>query len=70
MAQRLRGARIAPRQLLNPFNWGDLVRCLLLPLMVRALQTAQEAADSAQARGFVLNTQGASSGKSKERFQP
>lgn len=53
-AQRMRGARLAPRQLANPKNWGDLLRCLLLPLMVRALQTAQDAADSAQARGFSL----------------
>lgn len=53
MAQRLRGARLAPRELANPLNWGDLVRCLLMPLMVRALQTAQDAADSAQARGFI-----------------
>jgi len=70
MAQRLRGARLAPRQLANPMNWGDLVRCLLLPLMVRALQTAQDAADSAQARGFALNPQPVRSAGSKERRQP
>jgi energy-coupling factor transport system permease protein len=52
MAQRLRGARLAPRELLNPRNWPDLLNCLLLPLIIRALKTADEAALSAEARGF------------------
>ena len=52
VAQRLRGARLLPRQLLNPCNWPDLFNCLLLPLMVRALKTAEEVARSAEARGF------------------
>ncbi|MCB2190599.1 MAG: energy-coupling factor transporter transmembrane protein EcfT [Deltaproteobacteria bacterium] len=54
LAQRMRGAALSPRQLANPRKWPDLVNCLLLPLMVRALQTAGEAADSAQARGLNL----------------
>lgn len=54
LAQRLRGAALSPAQLVKPRNWPDLVNCLLLPLMVRALQTAGEAADSAQARGLDL----------------
>lgn len=66
MAQRLRGARLAPRQLINPLNWGDVVRCLLLPLMVRALQTAQDAADSAQARGFSTQAKPAAATTTKE----
>ncbi len=53
-AQRLRGARLLPRQLLNPANWGDLFHCLLLPLMVRALKTAEDIAMSAQAREFGM----------------
>ncbi|MBW1783176.1 MAG: energy-coupling factor transporter transmembrane protein EcfT [Deltaproteobacteria bacterium] len=52
MAQRLRGARIAPRHLWNPVHWKDLFHCLMIPLMVRALKTAREAALSAEARGF------------------
>ena len=52
MAQRLRGARLAPRELLNPRNWPDLLNCLLLPLIIRALKTADEAALSAEARAF------------------
>ncbi len=53
-AQRLRGARLLPRQLLNPANWGDLFHCLLLPLMVRALKTAEDISMSAQAREFGM----------------
>jgi energy-coupling factor transport system permease protein len=52
MAQRLRGARLAPRDLLNPGNWKDTFHCLMIPLLVRALKTADEAAMSAEARGF------------------
>jgi energy-coupling factor transporter transmembrane protein EcfT len=52
MAQRLRGARLAPRELLRPRNWPDLLNCLLLPLIIRALKTADEAALSAEARAF------------------
>jgi len=51
-AQRLRGARLLPRQLLDPRNWGDLFHCLLLPLMVRALKTADDVSLSAEAREF------------------
>ncbi|MDD5105014.1 MAG: energy-coupling factor transporter transmembrane component T [Desulfuromonadaceae bacterium] len=51
-AQRLRGARLLPRQLLDPRNWGDLFHCLLLPLMVRALKTAEDVSLSAEAREF------------------
>jgi energy-coupling factor transport system permease protein len=52
MAQRLRGARLSPRELLNPANWKDAFHCLIIPLLVRALKTADEAALSAEARGF------------------
>jgi len=52
VAQRMRGARLAPLELRDPRNWPDLLHCLLLPLMVRALKTAEEASLSAQARGF------------------
>lgn len=51
-AQRLRGARLLPREQLNPRNWRDLYHCLLVPLMVRALKTADEVSRSAEARGF------------------
>jgi energy-coupling factor transport system permease protein len=54
-AQRLRGARLLPRQQLDPRNWRDLFHCLLLPLMVRALKCADEVSRSAEARGFGLS---------------
>lgn len=57
MAQRLRGARLAPRDLLNPANWSDVFHCLMIPLIVRALKTADEAALSAEARGFGLRVE-------------
>jgi energy-coupling factor transporter transmembrane protein EcfT len=53
-AQRLRGARLLPREMLDPRNWKDLYNCLLVPLMVKALKTADEVAKSAEARGFGL----------------
>jgi energy-coupling factor transporter transmembrane protein EcfT len=52
MAQRLRGAPLAPADLLHPGRWRDAFDCLMLPLLVRALRTADEVALSAEARGF------------------
>jgi energy-coupling factor transporter transmembrane protein EcfT len=52
MAQRLRGARLNPRQFINPRSWKDFLNCLMIPLIVRALKTANEAALSAEARAF------------------
>jgi energy-coupling factor transporter transmembrane protein EcfT len=52
MAQRLRGAALAPRDLLKPWNWKDMFHCLMIPLLVRAMKTADEAALSAEARCF------------------
>ncbi len=51
-AQRLRGARLLPRQMVDPRNWGDLFHCLLLPLMVRALKIADDVSLSAESREF------------------
>jgi len=57
MAQQLRGARLAPKDLLNPSNWKDVFHCLMIPLLVRALKIADEAALSAEARGFGRRTE-------------
>jgi len=57
MAQQLRGARLAPKDLLNPANWKDVFHCLMIPLLVRALKIADEAALSAEARGFGRGTE-------------
>jgi energy-coupling factor transport system permease protein len=51
-AQRLRGARLAPRDLIDPRNWSDMFHCMVIPLLVRAMKTADEASLSARARGF------------------
>ncbi|MBN1932961.1 MAG: energy-coupling factor transporter transmembrane protein EcfT [Desulfobacterales bacterium] len=56
IAQKLRGARLSPRQLLVPHNWIDVFHCLMIPLIVRAIKIADEAALSAEARGFGINT--------------
>jgi energy-coupling factor transporter transmembrane protein EcfT len=52
MAQRLRGAYLSPRKLINPQSWKDFLNCLVVPLIVRALKTSNEAALSAEARAF------------------
>jgi len=57
MAQRLRGARLSPRDIRRPVFWGDLFSCIILPLLVRALKTADEAALSAEARGMGARTE-------------
>lgn len=52
MAQKLRGARLSPREIRRPAFWGDVFSCIIIPLLVRALKTADEAALSAEARGM------------------
>jgi len=52
LIQRLRGARVALRQCCNPFNWKDIFSCIMIPLIIRAIKTANESALSAEARGF------------------
>ena len=51
-AQQLRGAPVAVRMAWNPVRWKGLFECLMVPLMVRAIKTAECAAVSAEARGF------------------
>ncbi|HAR96100.1 MAG TPA: energy-coupling factor transporter transmembrane protein EcfT [Deltaproteobacteria bacterium] len=52
LMQRLRGAAVAPKDLANPRNWKDLFDCLFIPLLIRAIKTAEEAGLSAEARGL------------------
>jgi energy-coupling factor transport system permease protein len=51
-AQVFRGARILPKDLMNPRNWKDLMHCLLFPAIVHGMVTAGEIAASAKARNF------------------
>ena len=52
MAQRLRGARLSAWDIYRPVFWGDLFSCIIIPMIVRALKTADEASLSAQSRGM------------------
>lgn len=51
-AQRLRGARLAPHELWRPRAWRDWVECVGIPMAVRAIHTANEAALAAEMRGL------------------
>lgn len=51
--QVLRGARVQPRQLLNPLNWRELAQSVVIPVLVRAVKIAGEVAASAQVRGIA-----------------
>ena len=52
--QRLRGARIAPKQLLNPRNWGEFSYCVIFPLLIQLLKLSRQTAVAAKARHFGL----------------
>jgi energy-coupling factor transporter transmembrane protein EcfT len=51
-AQRLRGARLDPRDLWRPGAWRDWIECVGVPMAVRAIHTANEAALAADMRGI------------------
>jgi energy-coupling factor transporter transmembrane protein EcfT len=53
-AQRLRGLSFGPRSALNPRRWPELYQALAVPLAVRAVKVAGEAAIAAEARGLRL----------------
>jgi energy-coupling factor transport system permease protein len=52
--QVFRGAKILRRDLLNPFNWPDVVFCLVLPVIIRSMNLAGEITLAAKARNFGL----------------
>lgn len=49
--QQLRGARIRPRDLLNPLHWGEACHCMAVPLLMRTLHLADQVSVAAQQRG-------------------
>jgi energy-coupling factor transport system permease protein len=51
LLQRLRGARLGARHLVNPLHWGEACHCLAVPLLIRALHLADQVAVAAQQRG-------------------
>jgi energy-coupling factor transport system permease protein len=52
--QVLRGARILPRDLIKPWNWPDVVRCVIVPAVVQGMALAGNIALAARARDFGL----------------
>lgn len=50
--QRLRGAKIAPRDLRHPKNWSELVYCVLFPVLIQLLKLSRQMAIAAQCRHF------------------
>lgn len=57
MAQKLRGACLSPQDIRRQAFWTDIFSCIVIPLLVRALKTADEAALSAEARGMGVHPQ-------------
>ena len=54
-SQVLRGARILPRELINPVNMGTLVRVICLPAIVTSLALAKDIALAANCRWYGLH---------------
>lgn len=54
-SQVLRGARILPRELINPANWGTLVRVICLPAVMTSLALARDIALAAHCRWYGLH---------------
>lgn len=52
--QVLRGARILPRDLMKPWNWPDLMHCVVVPAVVQGMALAGNIALAARARDFGL----------------
>ena len=52
--QVFRGAKILPRDLLNPLNWPDVIFCLVLPVIIRSMNLSGEITLAAKARNFGL----------------
>lgn len=52
-AQQLRGVPLAWKQLLQPWKWSLVMRCLVVPAVVIAMSLAHEIALAARARNFT-----------------
>ena len=52
--QVLRGARILPKDLAKPWNWPDLMHCVVVPAVVQGMALASNIALAARARDFGL----------------
>jgi energy-coupling factor transport system permease protein len=54
--QVMRGARIQPQDLLKPWNWLDVIHCLVVPAIIQTMKLAGDIALAAKARDFGVNT--------------
>jgi energy-coupling factor transport system permease protein len=52
LLQRLRGARLGARELVNPLRWGEACHCVAVPLLIRTIHLADEVAVAAIQRGL------------------
>jgi energy-coupling factor transport system permease protein len=52
--QILRGAKILPKDLLNPLNWRDVIHCLVVPVMIQTMNLSAQIALAARARDFGM----------------
>ena len=50
--QRLRGARLGIPEIWQPRAWRDWLSCVAVPMTIRAIEIAEEAADAATLRGI------------------
>jgi energy-coupling factor transport system permease protein len=50
--QVMRGARITAKDLCRPTNWGELIYCVLYPLLILLLKLSKQMALAAQLRRF------------------
>jgi energy-coupling factor transport system permease protein len=53
--QVLRGARILPGDLIKPWNWTDLIHCVVVPAVVQGMALAGNISLAARARDFGRN---------------
>jgi energy-coupling factor transport system permease protein len=56
--QRLRGARIEARDLLNPLRWAEACHCIAIPLLIRSLHLSDQVAVAASQRAVGSETFG------------
>lgn len=53
--QVMRGARIRPQDLAKPWNWPEVIHCLLVPAIIQSMKLAGDIALAARARDFGVN---------------
>jgi energy-coupling factor transport system permease protein len=54
--QIMRGARIRPQDILRPWNWPDVIHCLVVPSIIQSLKLSGDIALAAKARDFGVSS--------------